>query len=88
MSADQARTTIWTMGSSPRFDATSAATLGRRYLAGPRIDAPVTLAFGSRDLVLLPHQSRHLDQLPAGTHLRTLPGCEPHPDVRQPHRRH
>jgi pimeloyl-ACP methyl ester carboxylesterase len=75
MSADQARTTIRAMGSSPGFDATFAATLDRRYLAGPRIDAPVTLAFGSRDLVLLPHQSRHLDQLPAGTHLTTLPGC-------------
>jgi len=75
MSADQARTTIWTMGSSPRFDATSAATLDRRYLAGPRIDAPVTLTFGSRDLVLFPRQSRHLGQLPAGAHLQTLPGC-------------
>jgi pimeloyl-ACP methyl ester carboxylesterase len=35
--------------------------------------APVTVAFGSRDLVLLPRQSRHLDQLPPGTCLETLP---------------
>jgi pimeloyl-ACP methyl ester carboxylesterase len=75
MNADQARTTIWAMGSSPGFHATFAATLDRRYLAGPGIDAPLTLAFGSRDLVLLPHQSRHLDQLPVGTHVQTLPGC-------------
>ena len=75
MSAEQARITIRAMGSSPGFDATFAATLDRRYLAGPRIDAPVTLAFGSRDLVLLKHQSRCLDQLPAGTLRRTLPGC-------------
>jgi pimeloyl-ACP methyl ester carboxylesterase len=75
MSADQARTTLRAMGGSPGFDATFASTLDRRYLAGPRVDAPVALAFGSRDLVLLPHQSRHLDQLPAGTRPQTLPGC-------------
>ena len=75
MSAEQARATIRAMGSSPGFDATLAATLDRRYLAGPNIDAPVILAFGARDLVLLPHQSRCLDQLPAGTLPRTLPGC-------------
>ena len=35
----------------------------------------MTLAFGSRDVLLLPRQSRHLDQLPAGTRAETLPGC-------------
>jgi pimeloyl-ACP methyl ester carboxylesterase len=75
MTAGQARSTIWAMGSCAGFDATFAATLDRRYLAGPKIDAPVTLAFGSRDMVLLAHQSRHLDQLPAGTQPQSLPGC-------------
>jgi hypothetical protein len=35
----------------------------------------VTVAFGSRDLVLLKSQSRHIDQLPPGTDLEVLPGC-------------
>lgn len=76
MSADQARTTIHAMGTCPGFDATLAATTHRRYLApSSHADASVTVAFGSRDLILLPWQSRHLDQLPAGTNAETLPGC-------------
>jgi pimeloyl-ACP methyl ester carboxylesterase len=47
----------------------------RCYRAGPRIDAPVTIAFGSRDFLLRKRQSRHLDQLPAGTRVEVLPGC-------------
>jgi pimeloyl-ACP methyl ester carboxylesterase len=44
-------------------------------VSGPAFDAPVTVAFGSRDRLLLPHQSRHLDELPPGTQSATLPGC-------------
>jgi pimeloyl-ACP methyl ester carboxylesterase len=47
----------------------------RRYRAGPPIDAPVTVAFGTRDHLLLRRQSRHLDELPLGTRVRTLDGC-------------
>jgi pimeloyl-ACP methyl ester carboxylesterase len=75
MSADQARAAVYALGTCPGFYTTLAATARRHYRAGPPIDAPVTVAFGSRDLLLLPWQSRHLDELPAGTHLRTLPGC-------------
>jgi pimeloyl-ACP methyl ester carboxylesterase len=71
--AAYARAVVRSMGTCPGFDATLTATLPRRFLAGPPIEAPVTVAFGSRDLVLLPHQSRHLDQLPPGTRLETLP---------------
>jgi pimeloyl-ACP methyl ester carboxylesterase len=39
------------------------------------VDAPVTVAFGSRDLITLPRQSRHLDQLPPGARSARLPGC-------------
>lgn len=75
MSADQARAAVYALGTCPGFDTTLAATETRRYRAGPPIDAPVTVAFGSRDRLLLPWQSRHLDELPVGTHLTTLPGC-------------
>jgi pimeloyl-ACP methyl ester carboxylesterase len=75
LTAEQARTTIRTLGRCPGFDATLRATTHRRYQAGPALDAPITVAFGSRDLVLLRRQSRHLDQLPADTHVAELPGC-------------
>ena len=70
-----ARAAIQAMGTCPGFEATLAATARRRFLATTPISAPVTLAFGSRDVLLLPRQSRHLDQLPAGTRAETLPGC-------------
>lgn len=70
-----ARTAVRAMATGTGFDAALKATATRRYLAGRPIDAPVTVAFGSRDFLLLPHQSRHLDQLPPDTRLGTLPGC-------------
>jgi pimeloyl-ACP methyl ester carboxylesterase len=70
-----ARTAVRAMATGTGFDATLRATATRCYLAGRPIDAPVTVAFGSRDFLLLPHQSRHLDQLPPATRLGTLPGC-------------
>lgn len=70
-----ARSAVRAMGTCPGFDATLKATATRRYLSGPPIDTPVTVAFGSRDLLLLRYQSRHLSELPPGTRLETLPGC-------------
>jgi pimeloyl-ACP methyl ester carboxylesterase len=75
LSPGYARTTVAAMGTSPGFDAALRATATRRYLAQAAITAPVTVAFGSRDLLLLSRQSRHLDQLPAGTRAEVLPGC-------------
>jgi pimeloyl-ACP methyl ester carboxylesterase len=70
-----ARAAIAAMGTCPGFDATLAATARRRFLATAPIGAPVTVAFGGRDFLLLRRQSRHLDQLPPGTAAETLPGC-------------
>lgn len=75
MSANQARVAVDALATCPGFDATLAATATRHYQAGAPIGAPVTVAFGSRDLLLLPWQSRHLNELPTGTHLEALPGC-------------
>jgi pimeloyl-ACP methyl ester carboxylesterase len=69
-----ARTAIRALGTCPGFGATMRATI-RPYRSGPPICAPVTVAFGSRDLLLLRHQSRHLGELPPGTRLETLPRC-------------
>jgi len=70
-----ARAAIAALGTCPGFDATLAATARRRYLATTPIGAPVTIAFGGRDVLLLRRQSRHLDQLPPGTRAEPLPGC-------------
>jgi pimeloyl-ACP methyl ester carboxylesterase len=75
LTPEQARAAIRGMGTARGFDRTLAATAHRHYTAGPPIDAPVTVAFGSRDLVLLPYQFRHLDQLPPGARSARLPGC-------------
>ena len=72
---DQARSAIEAMGRAGAFDAALAATVHRSYMAGPALGAPVTVAFGSRDLLLLPGQARHVDQLPPGARAASLPGC-------------
>jgi pimeloyl-ACP methyl ester carboxylesterase len=73
--ADRARLVVRELGRSPGFDATLAATRNRRYRAGSPLAAPVTIAFGSRDLVLLGRRSRRLNELPPDTRVRSLPGC-------------
>jgi pimeloyl-ACP methyl ester carboxylesterase len=72
---DYARAAIRALGTSPGFDAVFAATLDVRYLRGAPIEVPMAIAFGTRDRLLLAHQSRHLDQLPPGTTVVPLPGC-------------
>jgi pimeloyl-ACP methyl ester carboxylesterase len=68
-----ARAAIEAMGTCSGFPAAFDATLSRRYTAGPVL-APVTIAFGGRDrLILKPW--RRLDELPAGTRSIPLPGC-------------
>src|SRR5205814_1554714 len=73
ISPGYARTAIRALGTAPGFDATLRATI-RGYRSGPPIGAPVTVAFGSRDL-LLRRRCRHLDELPPGTRRGTLPHC-------------
>jgi pimeloyl-ACP methyl ester carboxylesterase len=70
-----ARAAISAMGTCPGFDATLAATTRSRYLAAGSLGAPVTVAFGSRDVLLPRRQARQLGQLPPGTKAETLPGC-------------
>jgi pimeloyl-ACP methyl ester carboxylesterase len=74
MSPGRARATIRAMGTCPGFDATMRATTLAPYRAGQPVSAPVTVAFGSRDL-LLTRGSRRLDQLPADVAVGSMPGC-------------
>jgi pimeloyl-ACP methyl ester carboxylesterase len=75
VSAEYARMAIEAMARSSGFRATMKATEGRCYRSSTPVAAPVTVAFGSRDLLLLPWQSRHVDQLPPGARVVTLRGC-------------
>jgi pimeloyl-ACP methyl ester carboxylesterase len=75
MTAEQARAVVHDLGTCPGFDATLTATLWRHYISHGPLGAPVTVTFGSRDLILLPWQSRHLDELPPDMRVTTLPRC-------------
>jgi pimeloyl-ACP methyl ester carboxylesterase len=75
LTAFQARSALHELGTCPGFDATLKATRRRRIRGAQQVSAPVTVAFGSRDLVLLRHQSRNLGELPPDTQSSTLPGC-------------
>jgi pimeloyl-ACP methyl ester carboxylesterase len=82
LTAGYARAAVEALGRCPGFEAALAGTARRRFLAAvpapaapsALIAAPVTVAFGSRDL-LLRRGSRHLDQLPPHAKAGTLPGC-------------
>jgi pimeloyl-ACP methyl ester carboxylesterase len=74
LSTEYARAAVTELGRCPGFDAALAGTAKRHFVATGPITAPVTVAFGSRDL-LLRRGSRRLDQLPPQTRTEALPGC-------------
>jgi pimeloyl-ACP methyl ester carboxylesterase len=63
------------MAAAPGFRETLRGLEQRRFEDGAAITAPVTIAFGSRDRVLLPRVARHGDQLPGHARWVTLAGC-------------
>jgi pimeloyl-ACP methyl ester carboxylesterase len=75
ISPDYARMALNAMASGPGFERTMRATDTRSYVSGGPIGVPITVAFGSRDRLLLPFQSRRVSQLPPGTRVVPLPGC-------------
>jgi pimeloyl-ACP methyl ester carboxylesterase len=75
LTAEYARSAIRSLGTCPGFDAVLRATTARHIEGFTALNAPVTVAFGSRDVLLLPCQSRRLDQLPPHTRVDRLPGC-------------
>jgi pimeloyl-ACP methyl ester carboxylesterase len=75
MTPEQAKGALRALATAPGFDAALEATLHRHYEAGARFSAPVTVAFGSRDRLLIRRSYRRLDQLPPDTRVGELPGC-------------
>jgi pimeloyl-ACP methyl ester carboxylesterase len=70
-----ARDTVAAMASAPGFRETLRALEKRRFTGGAGITVPVTVAFGTRDRVLLPGVSRRRGQLPEQTRWVRLRGC-------------
>jgi pimeloyl-ACP methyl ester carboxylesterase len=75
LTPEQARAAISAAARCPGYLPTLRATADRHYRSTAPIGAPVTVAFGSRDRILLPRTSRHVEQLPAGARVVALPGC-------------
>jgi len=69
------RTAIHDLAAAPGFRKTLRALEKRQFEDGAAITVPVTVAFGSRDRVLLPGVARRRDQLPDQTRWVTLSGC-------------
>jgi pimeloyl-ACP methyl ester carboxylesterase len=70
-----ARDAVHAMASAPGFRETLRALEKQRFTGGAEITVPVTVAFGTRDRVLLPGVARHRDQLPDQTRWVRLRGC-------------
>jgi pimeloyl-ACP methyl ester carboxylesterase len=68
-----ARMEIRTFATCPGFKAIMKATKPLHYSAGS--GAAVSVAFGTRDFLLLPGQSRHYEQLPPASRIGSLPRC-------------
>jgi pimeloyl-ACP methyl ester carboxylesterase len=71
---DPVRTAIHDMADAPGFRETLRALEKRQFEDGAAITVPVTVAFGSRDRVLLPGVARRRDELPDQTRWVTLSG--------------
>jgi pimeloyl-ACP methyl ester carboxylesterase len=75
ISSEQARAAVHAISSCPGFDATLAATIDTNYEPKVQVDVPVTVAYGSRDRILLRRRWRSTDRLPPQTTVSALPGC-------------
>jgi pimeloyl-ACP methyl ester carboxylesterase len=73
--AGDAYAAVRNLAESPGFLAHLEANAPERFSGGRGIEAPVTVAWGTRDILLLPWQSRHPEELPPQTRFVSLPGC-------------
>jgi pimeloyl-ACP methyl ester carboxylesterase len=86
-SREYACAAIEAMGTCPGFVSTLGATRHRRYQASLTTGNPMpptTVAFGTRDLLLLRRSWQRTDDLPTHTNVRKLPGCGHVPMVDDP----
>ncbi len=79
-----ARDAIHAMATAPGFRETLRALEKDRFSGGAAITVPVTVAFGTRDRVLLPGIARRRDQLPKQARWVRLRGCGHVPMIDDP----
>jgi pimeloyl-ACP methyl ester carboxylesterase len=73
---EQARAAINAIRRCDAFDALLDATIPRHYAPRTALDvARITVAFGTRERILLRRAWRSTAQLPATVTVRRLPGC-------------
>ena len=75
VSASDAAAAVRAIAATPGFRTYFPQTVPEHFSDGHSIAAPVTIAWGTRDWLLLPWQSRHRAELPAHTRWLALPGC-------------
>jgi pimeloyl-ACP methyl ester carboxylesterase len=71
--ADDALSAMRGLADSPAFDETLQTLTADRYRPAP-IDAPVTIAWGTRDHLLIPRQGPRAQRMVPGSRLVSLPG--------------
>jgi pimeloyl-ACP methyl ester carboxylesterase len=70
MTVEDAREMVGNAAASVGFPATRAALRGERFTGGEQVDVPVTLLWGTKDVILPPWQAtRALRELPTARHL-------------------
>ena len=84
MPYEPVRDAIHAMATAPGFRETLRALEKDRFSGGAAITVPVTVAFGTRDRVLLPGIARRRDQLPEQTRWVRLRGCGHVPMIDDP----
>jgi pimeloyl-ACP methyl ester carboxylesterase len=67
--------TVRALAGAPWFDETLTAVNADRFTDGERISVPTTIAWGERDLILLPHQARRAARAIPNARMLTLRGC-------------
>lgn len=75
MTPAQAAADMRALASAPWFEESLAAVNVDRFRDGDRIDVPVTIAWGERDHLLLPHQARRAGRAIPRARVIVLRGC-------------
>ena len=73
LTADEALGAMRGLADSPAFDETLQTLTADRYIQAP-IDVPVTIAWGTRDHLLIPRQGPRAQRMTPGSRLVPLPG--------------
>ncbi len=66
---------VWALAHAPWFDETLQIVNREPFRGGEQIEAPVTIAWGEHDRLLLPRQARRAQALIPHAKVISLPGC-------------